>query len=352
MMAEQPLYIGVDLGTNSVKICIIDKKNKSFRVIEEKSAPHNAWITPKNANESRQDAEKIIFTAIHLLKSLQEHIKGQFDQVNICVTGQMHGIVLWNAESLVQGKFRCSSLITWMDSSIPTEFILKLPKWREGELHQGYGMVTLAWLHKNHLIDIHWNRCGTIMDMFNCYITQKDECIMGIQTAFSWGYCDYFGRWTVQDGIVPMSLLPRISFRLRRIGVVGLADMGIARKANVFVSTGDLQCTAAPVHSGCAGLNLGTSAQLFCRMSYGYRIEKLPSSSLIEIPFFNQQRLLVAASLNGGNSIELLAKAKPREKPTCSVQPTFYGERDANILAAITNLQPKTSISDVNTLEA
>lgn len=50
-----------------------------------------------------------------------------------------------------------------------------------------------------------------------------------------------------------MSLLPRISFRLRRIGVVGLADMGIARKANVFVSTGDLQCTAAPVHSGCAG---------------------------------------------------------------------------------------------------
>lgn len=54
---------------------------------------------------------------------------------------------------------------------------------------------------------------------------------------------------------------------------------------------------------------MGTSAQLFCRMSYGYRIEKLPSSSLIEIPFFNQQRLLVAASLNGGNSIELLAKA-------------------------------------------
>lgn len=79
------------------------KNYRSFRVIEEKSAPHNAWITPKNANESRQDAEKIIFTAIHLLKSLQEHIKGQFDQVNICVTGQMHGIVLWNAESLVQG---------------------------------------------------------------------------------------------------------------------------------------------------------------------------------------------------------------------------------------------------------
>lgn len=52
-------------------------------------------------------------------------------------------------------------------------------------------------------------------------------------------------------------------------------------------------------------LNLGTSAQL-CLLSM---INRIASSPLITKPFFGETKIIVAASMNGGNAINLIAEA-------------------------------------------
>lgn len=74
--------------------------------------------------------------------------------------------------------------------------ILSECRWECGELHVGFGMVTLAWLHTCGQINAAWTCCGTIMDMLICYLAHLASSVIGIQNAYSWGYCTYDGQWT------------------------------------------------------------------------------------------------------------------------------------------------------------
>lgn len=75
--------------------------------------------------------------------------------------------------------------------------ILLWYRWDYGSLHIGFGMVTLAWFHSSGQLNTAWTCCGTIMDMVICYLSQISNAFIGIQNAYSWGYCSYDGYWTV-----------------------------------------------------------------------------------------------------------------------------------------------------------
>lgn len=74
-------------------------------------------------------------------------------------------------------------------------------RWDCGCLHIGFGMVTLAWLHFSGQLNTAWTCCGTIMDMIICYLSQSPNAFIGIQNAYSWGYCSYDGYWTIPVNI-------------------------------------------------------------------------------------------------------------------------------------------------------
>uniref|UniRef100_A0A915B377 Carbohydrate kinase FGGY N-terminal domain-containing protein n=1 Tax=Parascaris univalens TaxID=6257 RepID=A0A915B377_PARUN len=358
--------VGIDVGTTSVKICAVDAQGS---VVEEKSVIHNAWIKRNPLNYREQDARKIFETIFILLSSMRATLRSVH---SVAITGQMHGIIFWNCNALAEGVFCCSPLITWMDSRIPQQFISTLPRWELGDVHNGYGMVILAWLSSQSLIDPEWDRCGTIMDMLACYITQLHRPLMGIQNAFSWGYCTREGDWTLTDDIVPSKLLPKIVPTGTIIGKVSCERVALPLGAKVFASLGDLQSTVYPLLSdGSAVLNLGTSAQLCFR----YKGSDAFTSPLLTEPFFDGFHLITAASMNGGNAVHLIAekiiewasslgscnvdlhldfkkfdgilKSPSDNASSLNVQPTFYEERAEHSSSTIRGLLPDTTITEV-----
>uniref|UniRef100_A0A0M3HF18 FGGY_N domain-containing protein n=1 Tax=Ascaris lumbricoides TaxID=6252 RepID=A0A0M3HF18_ASCLU len=358
--------VGIDVGTTSVKICVVGTQGS---VVEEKNAIHNAWIKRNLSNCREQDTHKIFETIFVLLSSMRTTLRSVH---TVAITGQMHGIVFWNGNALAEGVLCCSPLITWMDSRIPQQFISTLPRWQLGDVHNGYGMVILAWLSSQSLIDPKWDRCGTIMDMLACYITQLHTPLMGIQNAFSWGYCTREGDWTLADDIVPSKLRPKIVPTGTIIGKVSCERIALPLGAKVFASLGDLQSTVYPLLSdSSAVLNLGTSAQLCFR----YKGSEVFPSPLLTEPFFDGFHLITAASMNGGNAVHLLAekivewasslsscntelqldfekfekilKSASDNASSVNVQPTFYEERAEHSLSIIRGLLPDTTITEL-----
>lgn len=105
--------------------------------------------------------------------------------------------------------------------------------------------------------------------------------------------------------LVPTRLLPRI---VPADAQLGRFQMGHLGRPLLFVPVGDLQCTVFEQvrRPGVAALHLGTSAQLvFCGTA-----EALPSHTehLLKEPFFRGRTLVVAASLNGGNAIQVVVQ--------------------------------------------
>ncbi|KHN81575.1 Sedoheptulokinase [Toxocara canis] len=345
--------VGIDLGTTSVKVCAVDA---SGSVVEEKTENHNAWIKTDSSEHREQDAEKIFKTVIGILSSMRTTLQSVH---TVAITGQMHGVVIWNGESLAKGKLCCSPLITWMDSRVPQQFISSLPRWELGDVHSGYGMATLAWLSSKSLIEPGWNCCGTIMDMFGCYIARLRTSLMGIQNAFSWAYCNRKCQWTLTGDIIPSSLLPRIVPTGTVIGSVLSEHVALPLGARVVASLGDLQATVYPLLTANSAGN-----------------DVFPSPLLTE-PFFDDCQLVTAASMNGGSAVHLLAekivewasallsydtdhlqldfgkfdsilRSSSSAVPSVSVQPTFYKERADHLPSVVRGLQPDTTVVEVS----
>ncbi|VDK28948.1 unnamed protein product [Gongylonema pulchrum] len=366
--------IGIDIGTTSIKCCVLSDQG---RILAQKSVVHDAWIKHQGNGYHEQDAAQILHVACSLLKSLDLAFCSY--ELTISVTGQMHGIVFWNGQDLAEGKFNCSPLITWMDERVPKSFVKSLPRWECGELHIGYGLVTFAWLRTHDLIDPTWTCCGTIMDMLICYLAQLTHSVIGIQNAYSWGYCTYDGHWTVQEELVPAHLRPKICLSDDVVGLVQRTDAGLPLHAKLLASCGDLQSTVYPLlKPGLAVLNLGTSAQLCFAHSYEDDAIIASPPLLIE-PFFGTQdtaRIVVAASMNGGNAIdtiankivewateltsgdyelrvdfgklnELLDTPAEQSSPTVCVDPVFIVERSSSASSSISGISSRTTIKEV-----
>uniref|UniRef100_A0A0R3RIK5 FGGY_N domain-containing protein n=1 Tax=Elaeophora elaphi TaxID=1147741 RepID=A0A0R3RIK5_9BILA len=364
-------FIGIDIGTTSVKCCILDMNG---RIVMEKSAVHDAWLKNESNLHGEQDPVKIMDALHNLIKSMEVKLSSN---VTVSITGQMHGIVFWNGHDLVEGKFNCSPLITWTDQRVSKEFLDSLPRWDCGCLHIGFGMVTLAWFHSCGQLNPAWTCCGTIMDMVICYLSQSSNASIGIQNAYSWGYCTYDGYWTASDELIPKHLLPTICSTEEIVGLVKHADFGLPVGAKLLASCGDLQSTVYPLlEPGTAVLNLGTSAQL----CFSPTIDRTAFTPLLTEPFFGEsgkRKIVVAASMNGGNAINLIAekivewasqlisgnndlqvdyeklnsilngKSGKCLSSTINVQPVFLPDRADNVLSCISGISSSTTIEEL-----
>jgi len=194
MSTPKRLCLGVDLGTTSVKISLVDVDTR--RSVFSTTEPTEANIQNKDKSDrSEQNVGKILTALCSCLMRITEKNKSNISCISI--SGQMHGIMLWHSEnqlSLEDNNIQAhsSSLITWEDRRTTKDFISKIPK---PDSHQGissgFGCVTLFWILKNSPdMLVTYDTAGDIMDYVVTLLCGLDKPVMSNQIAASWGYFD------------------------------------------------------------------------------------------------------------------------------------------------------------------
>ncbi|TKR76996.1 hypothetical protein L596_018050 [Steinernema carpocapsae] len=278
--------VGIDIGTTSLKLSVVDNTRQN---IISKSELHKAEISISgHLDWHEQDPKKILEALDGLLEGLD------WSKVTrACVSGQMHGIVVWDEETL-ETK---TNLVTWMDARCSKEFLETLPKWPHSTMATGFGCATLAWLRKHGRLPENGRfRAGTIMDYVVAKKTGRPKVPMSILNAYGFGLCE--GKeWILKDPILPEIVAPET--------IVG---KWLGTEAEVLVASADLQTTLLPyIREGVAVLNVGTSSQLCFLLPEGDEKKPMPTGVRV-VPFYVGRWLALAASLNGGNVIDLVTK--------------------------------------------
>ena len=309
-------YLGVDIGTTSVKVCVARREAGGVRVIKSESRETGASLSVPCPAASREQSSFLIFsTLVQCLQGVGEVSSG-IAGVGVC--GQMHGVVLWKRNLLLEdvhnrAEFdsKVSNLITWEDGRCDEAFLSSLPP-PSGryQLKSGFGSCTLAWLarHKPTFLS-QYQLAGTIMDLVTYVLCRLSAPVMSEQCAFSWGYYRSGGGGWDQEQLrtvgVDLEMLPRVSGPGDLVaGELASEVGGVKAGTRVSVGLGDLQCSVLSVFPTATDLvvNIGTSAQaVILSAAGGDAVEE--GGALTKVPYFKNEDLLVAAALTGGNMI-------------------------------------------------
>ncbi|XP_077361258.1 sedoheptulokinase isoform X1 [Festucalex cinctus] len=368
-----PIYIlGLDVGTTSIKAVLLESESRS--VAASQSLPTASDIADLNGIKAKeQDVVRILDTlnqCVGLLpRDKLQHVG------SIGVSGQMHGVLFWNAErgyDWSRGNF--SQLITWQDGRCDNSFLSSLPKPNSHlSVATGFGCATIFWYMKHRpefLKD--FTIAGTIHDYVVSMLCGLDRCLMTPQNAASWGfYNTSSNQWNVDilNGAgFPLHLLPKCVPSGELAGHTRSDWHGIPAGTPVGAALGDFQCAVYSCLSAQtdAVLNISTSAQLTFAMPADFKPpdSPQPASSVAFFPYFGSSYLAVAAALNGGNVLatfvemltgwmkelgvelneqslyeKMISCALNQESSDLTVSPTILGERhDPFTLGQVTNI--------------
>lgn len=312
MATTATLVLGLDLGTTSVKACLVDIQTR--KVVAKQSKDTQA------GEGAEQDVSKVVSAVHNCLGRIPRDLLKNVTKIGVC--GQMHGILLWNQETAWNtlqnssserfelGKGPLSSLYTWQDSRCTPEFLSGLPK-PDSHLRiaTGYGCATLLWKLKNEPEELAMYCCaGTIQDFLVAMLCDLKSPVMSIQNAASWGYFNTQDKtWNLdilKSVDFPTHLLPKVVDPGSVAGTLSKSWYGIPSGTEVFTALGDMQCSVLSILASeptcTAVLNISTSAQLSFPMPHDFTPPD--TQSAIEFfPYFTNRYLAVAASLNGGN---------------------------------------------------
>ena len=155
MHQKTDLTLGIDIGTSSIKVALVEKATRS--ILCANSRNHNASFQSEiGPVGNEQDVSKILIALQMCVSGISKDILVRVR--SIAVSGQMHGAVFWKrTEAWIRndcGRFEASNvsqLFTWQDSRCDEDFIADLPK---ADSHQkiasGMGVATIFWLQKNN----------------------------------------------------------------------------------------------------------------------------------------------------------------------------------------------------------
>ncbi|CAG9861992.1 unnamed protein product [Phyllotreta striolata] len=373
--------LGIDLGTTSVKVSVVDADTK--RLVEHQAKATNSEA-PSSAPGAREQHVPTIISALNIcLSKLDADARRRVAEIGVC--GQMHGVVFWTADESrrpwqFQGKtYRIddgavSNLHTWQDGRCSPRFLALLPK-PDSHLgvSAGFGVPTMFWLLKNSPgFFKKYTKCGPISSFVVAMLTDQVHPYTSEQNAASWGYFNCrTSAWNLkllEKYGLPVDMLPKVKPAGEIVGVLKERWHGLPDGIPIGVDMGDLQCSVLSTLTSDtdAVLNISTSAQMaFVAKKY------IPPAGVPVVnpisywPFFRNQFVAVAASLNGGNVLamfvdtlkgwladvgepidddavwtRLIAVAKTdNTKPELEIKPTCLGERFApNLLGSVRNI--------------
>uniref|UniRef100_A0A8D9F7G0 Sedoheptulokinase n=1 Tax=Cacopsylla melanoneura TaxID=428564 RepID=A0A8D9F7G0_9HEMI len=269
------VVLGIDIGTTSVKVCLIDADTREELSSESKDTQSNIPPSGESApGAHEQNVRKIVSTLYNCLLWLPKEYLRQVKRIGIC--GQMHGLVLWRHPAWTD-KFELvneniSNLITWQDTRCDHHYLARLPL-PDSHLkaYTGYGINTLLWLldHQPDAVT-GYTHAATIQDFIVAMLCDLQAPVMSNQNAASWGYFNCkLNAWNEQilrahNPQFPLHLLPDIKPSGTIVGKLTYDWLGIAKDTPITVALGDLQCSvlATLQHNTDAIINISTSAQI------------------------------------------------------------------------------------------
>ncbi|XP_076025207.1 sedoheptulokinase [Genypterus blacodes] len=372
--------LGVDVGTTSVKAVLLETTSRT--VEESHTLPTKSDINDDSSLKAKeQDTTRII----HTLNRCMDHLpRDKLQRVrSIGLSGQMHGVLFWKANSGCDWSNRdsfsakdTSQLITWQDGRCSSNFLSSLPKPDSHvSVATGFGCATILWCtkHRPEFLE-DFTVAGTIHDYVVSMLCGLDKCVMTPQNAASWGFFNTStNQWNsdiLKGAGFPVHLLPQCVSSGSLAGQTCRDWHGIPAHTPVGAALGDFQCSVYSCMSARtdAVLNISTSAQLTFAMPADFKPPGAPqpASSISYFPYFDASYLAVAASLNGGNVLatfvgmltawteelgvelsdsclyeKLIHCSLSQESTDLRVSPTILGERHHPLcLAQVTNISP------------
>jgi len=321
---SSPYILGVDIGTTSVKVCLLDSKTQDLLACFAEDH-HADAISDVGAVGSEQEVWKLISTLNLCVGQIPIKQREQVSYVGVC--GQMHGCVLWktDANSISTGrdeadKLKVPSLVsplyTWQDARCDTEFLNSLPQ-PPSPLHTGFACASLLWLQRHRPTFLTgFDRCGTIMDLVVSLLLDLDRPVTSPQVATSMGYFWAGEGWdekALTGAGLSINLLPWVGESGDLVGMMTKAWCGIPLGVKVCSGFGDLQCSVRAIlafdSKGSqftdAVINVSTSAQVAFVMPPEFKPSKWEGGKIDPVQYFPymQGYLAVAASLTGGNAL-------------------------------------------------
>ncbi|XP_067648673.1 sedoheptulokinase-like isoform X2 [Haliotis asinina] len=252
MSEKQPYALGIDIGTTSVKVSVLDiVSHETVCSTSLKSAAET--VSDVGHLGFEQDPNKILQALSECISKIPAGAKKQV--VGIGVTGQMHGIMLWKGEEVTEAtdldtKVITSPLYTWMDQRCSPEFLATLPA-PSSHLHlaTGHGCATLFWLtrHKREVItDQGYNCSGSVMDYVVARLCGLKKPITSVQVAASMGYFDTVqSSWNtdiLSENGFPTNLLAEVVPAGEVAGQLQHRWLDIQPHIPVYAALGDVQC--------------------------------------------------------------------------------------------------------------
>lgn len=299
------VVVSLDIGTS--KLCALALSCESLQPIVIHSQPNDAEIKNLPQSHHEQNPLRIRDLCLELIRNLLSERKVRANKVvGIGITGQMHGVLLVNAELQPQ-----SNLITWRDARIQDSEIRNQHSERTGcRLHLGYGGATLQWLGKNDKLP-EGAIALTIADYVAAHLT---EVIATEAThAASWGIFNLqknvWDAETIDKLSISKDVLPPVNPTAKPLGNIRPAlaqQLGLGKNVQVCSPLGDNQASiigAAGFAGDAAVLNLGTGGQISIPQNDYTFVETFETRPM---PFGGF--ILVGASLCAGYAYTCLQK--------------------------------------------
>jgi sedoheptulokinase len=301
--------LGIDIGTSKVACVVLSGNGGSlFR----SSRATGAELDALPSGHVEQDPKAILRTLKDCILEIPPAVRQQICAIG--VTGQMHGVVLWNSLS---GEV--SNLVTWQDQRCLSDHFLEQLRGEtsESSLSSGYGCATLSWYAKNCPEFLSkFNRAATIHDYFVSLICELPYALTDYTDAASWGLFSLSSCNWIEDKVraagISLELLPKIQppgSLAGRLQTSWAKELGLKPDIPVTVAIGDNQASLYatlkdPERDLAVTVGTGAQASLAAES-----LQALPANlpPQLEIrPFVDGKVLVVGATLCGGKAFAWL----------------------------------------------
>jgi len=310
-------FAGIDVGTSGIKVVLVDEEQLLIESVSEAVVTHN----PK-PDWSEQHPDEWWRLVCRALSGLRERRPEEYKRIRaIGVTGQMHGMVLLDAQ-----LSPLRSAILWNDGRAAAEaaelYVLR------SDLAVSAGVLPMAGLTAPKLIWLKKNDPETF-GRIHVLLSAKDYINFKLTGYIATDYSDAAGTWFLDQqkrcwsheairltGLVPEQF-PEI---VKSSEVLGSISMRAARETylpeTVVVVGGGGDTPVGAVGMGCvksghAEISLGTSAHvLICNDQYATGIDQLVHTFCHAAPDLWYQ---MAAMLNGASALTWMSSVLGRQ---------------------------------------
>ena len=288
--ADIPVVLGLDIGTSSLSLAVIDDKGN---VLDTFNITNDA----KTERRGVQDAENILTRTLALIDVAERTYK---NVRAVGIAGQMHGIVYLDSEGNA-----VSPLYTWQFNEDDGTSRIQARQITGMDVPEGYGLITHYYLTEKGEVPENAAKLCTIMDYICLKLTGGNSPVIHPTNAASLGFYDiknncFFIEKLKKLGI-DASLLPRCTAN---------GGIGEYKGAKVYVPIGDHQASFLSVSAECGAekcvlINFGTGSQITIA-GRAEAAQRYNAEEGIELrPFFGGLYLKSYSALCGGYAYAL-----------------------------------------------